>query len=198
MAIGSLAPHFIKLPMQAEMQAQSQEFFEHFRISNTPLGVDGTFVALGVKPSQHELPEGLYPQDFFCQKQFYALNCLVTGDGKHPIRNLVARWSGSTHDGRIWANSSIKSFIETQNNGQFCVAADSVFPISTNLLKPYLQPTCPKKRRFNTCLSGLRTICIENTIRIWKNRFPGKCLNVKKLQDVSTNSGYCYFVIETP
>jgi hypothetical protein len=172
-ALASLSHFFIKLPSVEEMRQQSDEFLERFSIPNTPLGVDGTFIALGVKPRQSELPNGLFSQDFFCRKQFFALNCLVTGDGKFLIRNLVARWSGSTHDGRIWSNSSVKKFMES-HEGQFLIAADSAFPISTTLLKPYHRPSCPKKRKFNKCLSGLRTVCTENIIGIWKNRFPGK------------------------
>ena len=37
---------------------------------------------------------GVYPQDFFCRKQFYAINAMITGDGEHIIRNIVAKWSG--------------------------------------------------------------------------------------------------------
>jgi DDE superfamily endonuclease len=171
-ALAPLSHYFIKLPTVEEMRAQSNQFFERFHIPNTPLGVDGAFVALGGKPCQNQLPEGLYPQDFFCRKQFYAINCLVTGDGNFLIRNLVVKWSGSTHDARIWSSSPIKSFIE-RYDGQFCVAADSAFPISTTLIKPYPRPTCPRKKKFNKCLSGLRTVATENIIGMWKNRCPG-------------------------
>ena len=39
-------------------------------------------------------------------------------------------------------------------------------------MKPYTRPQDPKHRRFNAKLSGIRTICTENLIGIWKRRFP--------------------------
>ena len=39
-------------------------------------------------------------------------------------------------------------------------------------MKPYFRPADPKHRRFNAKLSGIRTICTENLIGIWKRRFP--------------------------
>ena len=39
-------------------------------------------------------------------------------------------------------------------------------------MKPYTRPADLKHRRFNAKLSGIRTICTENLIGIWKRRFP--------------------------
>jgi len=38
-------------------------------------------------------------------------------------------------------------------------------------MKPYPQTNSQAERRFNAKLSGLRTICTENVIGLWKQRF---------------------------
>ena len=115
---------------------------------------------------------GVYPQDFFCRKQFFAINAMITGDGEHIVRNIVAKWSGSTHDARIWSSSGIKRYMELFD-GEFAAAVDSAFPISTTAIKGYLNPTEPRKKAFNRALSGLRTVCTENVIGDLKNPCPG-------------------------
>ena len=91
----------------------------------------GTFVRLWRRPAASELPEGMHPQDWWGRKQFYAMNVQLVGDYSKKIRNVVARWSGSTHDARIWRNSQAKVNIESQN----------MFMIAGNYLIPF--PYCP-------------------------------------------------------
>jgi hypothetical protein len=49
---------------------------------------------------------------------------------------------------------------------------DSAYPISRVLMKPYVQPCNREQTNFNRKLSGIRTICTENTIGLLKQRFP--------------------------
>ncbi len=96
------------------------------------------------------------------RKQFYALNVQVIGDGQLLIRDLEVRWSGSTHDARIWRNSAAKDIIERQN--EFMIVGDSAYPISRTLIKPFRDTPTPQHRKFNKALTGLRTVCTENII----------------------------------
>ena len=151
----------------------------------------GTQIRLEKAPSLGELQPGLHPQDFWCRKQFYSLNCQIIGDSKRMIRNLVCQWAGSTHDSRIWRNCHAKTVLERQS--VFCIAGksvesegviilvfsylfysvigDSAYPISRTLVKPYLNPEEGRKRLFNRRLSGIRTIATENSIGILKQRY---------------------------
>jgi len=163
--------HLIKLPRPEELREAANDLCTQFGIPNCPLGVDGTHIRLENSPIQDDLPEGVHPQDFWCRKQFFSLNVQLIGDNRHLIRDLEAKWAGSTHDARVWKNSAAKVLLESQR--EFTVAADSAYPISRTILKPFRDPV-PSQRhaKFNRALSGLRTICTENTIGIWKRRFP--------------------------
>ena len=66
-----------------------------------------------------------------------------------------------------------KQYIEEQR--EFLVAADSGYPISEVVVKPYSTADAaqdPRRRKFNSNLSGLRTVMSENLYGIWKKRFP--------------------------
>jgi hypothetical protein len=46
-------------------------------------------------------------------------------------------------------------------------------------MKPYFRPVDPHKKRFNHLLSGIRTVCTENVIGLWKQRFPSLRLGLR-------------------
>ncbi len=164
---------FISMPTNAEMRESANKLSERFGIPNIPLGVDGTQIRLDKKPNESEI-QGLHTQDFWCRKQFYAINVQMIGDGGLLIRDLDVRWAGSTHDARIWRNSAAKVIIERQS--EFCIVGDSAYPISRTLIKPFKETPTRQHQRFNRALTGLRTVCTENIIGIWKRRFP--CLRM--------------------
>ncbi len=174
-AIITMCSDLIALPTQEDMRKSAQDIFLRFRLPNFALGVDGTFVRLGKKPTIGELTnpdnqQTIYPQDYWCRKQFYAINVMVAADSDMLIRELLVGWAGSTHDARVWRNSSTKPFLEGQL--QYTIAADSAYPISRQLVKPFLSPESAKEVLFNKRLSALRTTMTENVIGVMKNRFP--------------------------
>ncbi len=93
----------------------------------------------------------------------YAINVQVVGNDRHLIHDINVDWPGVTHDVRIWKNSSGKQVLERQR--KFLFAGDSGYPISENLITSYRNAEAlgnQRKRKFNTRLSGLRTVCTEN------------------------------------
>ncbi len=162
----------IAMPTTAEMRQSADDLQGRFKIPNCPLGVDGTHIRLCKMPSASDIPVGANPQDFYCRKNFYSLNVQLVGDNQMLIRNIETRWAGSTHDARVWRNSSAKEIMEAQQ--MFSIAGDSAYPMSRTLLKPFsnAEATTPNHRRFNRLLCGLRTVCTENIIGVWKQRFP--------------------------
>ena len=67
----------------------------------------------------------------------------------------------------------MKQYLEEQR--RFLVAADSGYPISEVVIKPYSTAEGaqdPRRRAFNSKLSGVRTVMTENLFGIWKRRFP--------------------------
>lgn len=64
-------------------------------------------------------------------------------------------------------------FVESDASHLYMVAADSAFPLSVKVMKPYSSAEADvSKRRFNTKLSSLRTEMTENVFARLKQRFP--------------------------
>ena len=174
-AVCQISANIITMPTEHEMQKTSDYFEDKYGIAGMGFGVDGTLVRLGVQPSAHLLPEGLIPQDFWCRKMFYALNVLIAGDHRRLVRNVIATFAGSTHDARAWRSSAMKAYIEAQR--RFYGVADSPYPISRTLMKPFPQnELTQRKRAFNKALCAARTEMTEDLIGILKQRYP--CLRL--------------------
>jgi hypothetical protein len=57
-AICQLAPQFVTMPTEQEMQVTSNHFQNRFGLPNFIMGVDGTHVRLGIRPLEADLPPG--------------------------------------------------------------------------------------------------------------------------------------------
>ena len=182
-AIVNKSPALINMPTQGEMRKSADALFARFGIPNAPLGVDGTHVRLGKKPSNKELPPGLTPRDFFARfvqrcitnmkrgsfnslpnyrNQFYSINVQVVCDSDQYIRDLETRWAGSTHDARVWRNCSAKQVMEQQQ--EFTITGDLAYPMSRTLMKPYPHPQTQSQLLFNRSVMSLRNYCTANTV----------------------------------
>ena len=158
------------MPKNDEMEDTSQRMLNRFHLPRFAMAVDGMMVRFS------EAPRGLPPdkdtQQFWCRKQFYALNVQVVANDEF-IYDLDCGWPGQTHDARTWNRSEVKAYIEEQR--RFLIVGDSAYPISENLIKPYSTGEAAadrRKRLFNRRLSGLRTVMSENVYGVWKRRFP--------------------------
>jgi hypothetical protein len=165
-----LKAHFIRLPTTLEMEETAARLEERFHLPRFAFGIDGVVMIFDGAP--RKVPEGTVKQDYWNRKMRYATNVQVVGNDRHVIHDINVDWPGVTHDARIWKNSSVKQVLERQR--QFLLAGDSGYPISENLITPYRNAEAlgnRRKRKFNTRLSGLRTVCTENIFGIMKRRF---------------------------
>ena len=161
---------YIFMPTNDEMHETAEKMLQRFKLPRFALGVDG--VMLKFESAPRKLPVNKHPQQFWCRKQFYAINAQVVADDR-LIRDIDIRWPGSTHDGRIWGRSQVKPYLEQQR--RFLIAGDSGYPISEVLIKPFTTAEAandPRKRLFNRRHSGLRTVMTENIFGVWKRKFP--------------------------
>ena len=161
---------FMFMPSMEEMAETSSLMEERFHLPRFAMAVDGMMVRFSEAP--RGLPEGKHKQQFWCRKQFYALNCQVVANEKF-ILDVDCRWPGSTHDSRVWRQSDVKEYMERQR--RYFVAGDSGYPKSEVLIKPYATAeaaNCRRKTLFNRRISGLRTVMSENIYGVWKRRFP--------------------------
>ena len=86
---------------------------------------------------------------------------------------VCAKWPGRAHDARVWRNSAVFIKLSTGYTGDKYFIADSAYPISRHLLKPYSTQeaaAAPVKQHFNNVLTKDRVL-IENVIGQWKCRF---------------------------
>lgn len=100
--IAALRESFIKMPRSDEEIEQKK--LEFFRLAGMPCiicAIDGTLVKI------QEVGGAQNKTDFFCRKQYYAINTQITCDANAFVMDIVARWPGSTHDETVFLNSSL-------------------------------------------------------------------------------------------
>ena len=95
------------------------------------------------------------------------------------IRDIVARWrgsttehiypKGSTHDARIFNESSLKERFE---RGSFRgrLLGDSGYKLQTYLFTPILNPQSPSEKKYNEAHIATRNT-VERCFGVWKQPF---------------------------
>ena len=169
-ALLSLKGQWIYMPSDAEQARTAQYCLDKFGLPGISMAVDGVHCYFadtprGVPAHINEL------KVFWGRKARYSINCQVIGN-EQRICDIDVQWPGSTHDARIWKLSHAKQIIEEQI--EYKIAADSGYPISQVLVKPYSAAEVNEnpRRTFNRKLSGLRTVMTEDIFGRWKKRFP--------------------------
>jgi hypothetical protein len=130
--------------------------------------IDGTHIPI-------QSPGGPRAEIYRNRKTYFSLNVQIVGGPQLEILDIVVRWPGSTHDSRIFENSSVKlRFQRRQIPG--LLLGDSGYPQTNYLYTPVLNPGNEAQERYNNALKGTRQI-IERINGKLKRRFP--CLHVK-------------------
>lgn len=109
--IAELSPQFIQMSASNdEIEKAKREFFKIAGMPSVIGAIDGTLIRI------QEVGGAQNKTDFFCRKQFYAINAQVVCDANCNIIDIVARWPGSAHDETVFLNSAI---FERFLNGEF-------------------------------------------------------------------------------
>ncbi|KOB64663.1 Uncharacterized protein OBRU01_23150 [Operophtera brumata] len=88
------------------------------------------------------------------------------------IRDIVARWLGSTHDYRIFNESTLNERFEAREfKGR--LLGDSGYRLEPYLFTPVLRPHNQSEERYNEAQIATRN-CVESYFCVWKQRF--QCL----------------------
>ncbi|KAL7544648.1 hypothetical protein ACHAWF_008022 [Thalassiosira exigua] len=107
------------------------------------------------------------PANYFCRKNFYALNVQAICDRKKRILWISPGHLGSTHDSTAWQETQLSGYFEQikdklKEHGFFLVG-DSAYPLSVYMQIPYADaPPLSPQDAFNFWLSNSR-IHIECT-----------------------------------
>jgi hypothetical protein len=117
-SICQLRGEFIRMP--TNITAVKNDFFEYGSFPGVVACVDGTHIPI-TKPKHYDQTE-----IFRCRKGYYSINAQIVCGPEYLIYDIVARWPGSTHDSRVFQNSSIRSYFEDNNVG--LLLADSGYP----------------------------------------------------------------------
>lgn len=112
------------------------------------------------------------------RKGFFSLNVQVIGDPELYIRDIVARWPGSTHDQTIFSNSYIRSRFESGEFGNSVLIGDSGYSVRNYMMTPIHSPRSDGERLFNEAHVRSRN-CIERLFGVWKRRFPVLALGIR-------------------
>lgn len=188
--IASLRSRFIRMPTREELDDRKKEFF---KIANMPSiigAMDGTLVKI------QEVGGQMNKTNFFCRKQFYAINVQIICDASAKVQDIVARWPGSNHDETVFLNSRIfERFLngEFRSNGrESLLLGDGGYASETFLAVP-LRNNPNRQRTRAENLYQKAHIASRNIVERfngqWKKRFP--CLwvgmrfrNVETVQNV--------------
>ncbi|CAG4937539.1 unnamed protein product [Parnassius apollo] len=93
----------------------------------------------------------------------------VVCDAKLYIRDIVARWRGSTHDSRIFNESTLKERFERKEfRGR--LLGDSGYRLEPYLFTPILRPQNEREEKYNRAQIATRN-CVERCFVVWKQRF---------------------------
>ena len=82
---------------------------------------------------------------------------------------FVCYWRGSTHDARIYRESSIKRRFE-KNEFVGRLIGDSGYPRTPHLITPILRPRTEEDQRYNYSHIRTRNV-MERCFGLWKERF---------------------------
>lgn len=99
-------------------------------------------------------------------------------DANLYIKDIVARWPGSTHDQTIFNNSFLKARFENNEFGNSIMLGDSGYALKKYLITPLANPTVNQEQVFNE--SQIRTRNpIERLFGVLKRRFPILSLGIR-------------------
>lgn len=172
--IASLSQRFIRMPNgDAEIEKAKRDFFRIAGMPSTIGAVDGTLIRI------QEVGGIQNKTDFFCRKQFYALNTQVIVDANDKIIDIVARWPGSTHDQTIFLNSTI---FERFLRGEFIQNGRDSILLGDGAYRAERFLAIPVRESRNRVMNHAETIyqqthiatrqTIERVFGQWKKRFP--------------------------
>ena len=99
----------------------------------------------------------------------------VVCDGDLLITDVDCRWPGSSHDGFVLANSTIRQRMEDREFTPYWLLGDSGYGCRSWLLTPLLEANTAKERRFNVAQKRARCV-VERCIGVLKSRFRWVCL----------------------
>lgn len=165
-AIARLRTQFVQMPQnENELMAVKTGFYNLRRFPNVIGCVDGTHIRI-------QSPGGDNAEIFRNRKGNVQAIC----DSTLMIRDIDARWPGSTHDSTMFNASLVCASLEAGEFEGGYLLGDSAYSCTEYLLIPLLNPNTAPENNFNSAHIQKRNT-IERTFGVWKRRF--SCLSLQ-------------------
>jgi nuclease HARBI1 len=171
-AIASKINDFIYMPRNQDEITRNVAGF--YNIACFP-NVIGTIDCTHVKIAGQGGEDG---EIFRNRKQIFSINVQSIANFDLSFQDIVARWSGSVHDSRIFDHSRVKSRLEQGEFGHKVLLGDGGYKLQTYLMTPLRNAVTPEEKRYNKAQIHVRNT-VERKYGVWKRRFPCLALGLR-------------------
>jgi hypothetical protein len=171
-SIARMCPQYISMPTEREdVRKVKCGFYEKARFPNCIGAVDCTHIKI-------QSPGGCNAELYRNRKGTFSINTQVICDASLRIRNIVARWPGSTHDSHIFHSSRVRHDFEIGIYGKNVLVGDSGYSCTNYLITPLDEVETEAERLFQESQVRTRNP-IERCLGVWKRRFPVLSIGIK-------------------
>ncbi|CAH1974841.1 unnamed protein product [Acanthoscelides obtectus] len=148
------------------METTAAEFYRLARFPRVIGTIDCTLIKM-------DSPGGTDAEIYRTRKQFFGMNVQTVSDATLKIRDIVARWPGSSYDETIFNNSSLKQRFEAGLFKDYLLIGDCC---SGYHLRPYLMTklqdiNVEAENLYNESIIRTRNV-VERQYGVRKRRFP--------------------------
>nr|CAH7738343.1 unnamed protein product [Callosobruchus chinensis] len=180
-SIAALQTTYIKMPNRnEELEMVAAEFYRIARFPRVIGAIDCTLIRM-------DKPGGEDSEIYRTRKHFFGINVQTVSDSSLRIRDIVARWPGSTHDETIFNNSNLKRRFEAGYFRNYLLVGDAGYHLRPYLMTKLQNINTPAENLYNESIIRTRNV-VERQYGVWKRRFPvlklGMRLNVNTIMAV--------------
>ncbi|XP_054281157.1 putative nuclease HARBI1, partial [Macrosteles quadrilineatus] len=132
-------------------------------------------------------PGGQNAEVYRNRKGFMSINVQLVAGPQLQIFDAVIRWPGSTHDSRIFSNSSLRWRFENPRGDlkNSFLLGDSGYAQTKYMYTPVLDPQTAAEQRYNRAQISTRNT-VERTIGVLKRRFPCMLYELRNKLETTT------------
>jgi hypothetical protein len=176
-AIFSLKRTLVKWPVDEAKQDVYEGFKNIGGMENVIGAIDGSHIGLANAPLKQ-------PETYWNRKKRYSIQLQGIVNHKGIFIDYEIGWPGSVHDAKVYKNSYFYQNVSKIIKGDEFLLGDSAYPLSTFLIKPFVNSQIPSQIQFNL-IHSLHRVVVENAFGKLKNRFIAlKELNSRKISNV--------------
>ncbi|VVD04006.1 unnamed protein product [Leptidea sinapis] len=184
--IAKLGRIYISMPNYEDTRDVKAQFFKIAGFPNVIGCIDGSHIPI-------QSPGGEQAELFRNRKGFFSINVQVVCDASLYIRDIDARWHGSTHDRTVYHNSFLRAHLDN-NEMDGHLLGDSAYACGKYIMTPFLNPATNAEKRYNEAQIKTRNI----VKRTFENALETLWGVVSSEETGSAERGRVVKVVQTP